>query len=137
MIYVAFRDSDDPRFVHRFLTPGFGHVLVLLPQGDSHAVKMESSYWGVFPEVYAESAETLARRCAEAGMAVLQFDHAPDISRAWRPRVLTCVSLAESVLGVWWPTVLTPRALYLRLLRQGAEPLTGKPPCPTERPAET
>lgn len=110
--------------MHRFLEPGFGHVLLLMPQGEAHTLKVEHVYWGLYPEVYAEPARSLAEKCREAGLLVLQFRHAPDTSRSWRPRVLTCVSIAKSALGVWWPTVWTPRDLHDRLLREGAEPLT-------------
>ena len=33
---------------------------------------------------------------------------------------LSCVSLVKAMLGVWWPTVITPRQLHRRLASLGA-----------------
>jgi len=91
--------------------------------GEWITIKVETTPARVHIDVYGGHPDNLV---AEAQVAMRTIDVLAltiDIGgrEEYCPRgPMSCVSLVKAMLGVWWPTVITPRQLHRKLVSLGA-----------------
>ena len=116
--YIVFKDSA-AYFGSRLSKAGFRHVFVIERQAlgwicydasvrDLHCITLPASWDNDVIGVFVEQ---------NPGATVVQiFAGAPPSAFILRFGILSCVSVAQYILGVYWPLTISPHQLYLRLI---------------------
>ena len=116
-IYLVFCHMDDHPLVN-FLKPGFSHVHALL-RSDVAWVLLNPSFSSLDMVVLGHNDERFLhvyhRMNPEHIIMKLELGDCPDLF--WgRACNMSCVSVIQYLLGVFWPLTLTPWQLYSKLV---------------------
>src|SRR5271170_6647752 len=118
-IYWLVFGESETYYLARWFRRGFGHV---------HAIACIEGYWTLFdPAIHSLVVNVLGesegvdfiKHYAEQNpthtfLKVQVFDN-PDMP-VWRVGPISCVSVIQYLLGVYWPLTVTPYQLYFRLI---------------------
>ncbi len=119
-LYICFHD-DSAYFGSRFIKKGFKHVFVIERQAlgwictDASRTDLSNTIlpasWGtdIIPTFIENNPSITVVKLLVTLTGKANFP---------RPGMLSCVGIVQYILGVCWPTVLTPWMLYNRIIKK-------------------
>jgi hypothetical protein len=126
--FVLFQAPRAPaRWWHRFLAPGYRHLMLVRSLAPDHAISIEHTGTALLVDHHAAPPVALVRRHAmsKAVHLVLAIDRPlPASVRASLRPPMTCVEVAKAALAITAPWIITPRQLARHLLQIGARPVS-------------
>ena len=112
---------DDVEYIFsRFVQPGFKHVYAIERQALGwicHDPSRRDLFSHILPASYNDEVMGVYKT-NNASHIVMGLEVKPNVKTKY-PALgfLSCVSVMQYMLGVWWPFVRTPYGLYSRLLK--------------------
>lgn len=125
--FVLFQAPAAPaRWWHRFLAPGYRHVMLVRRQGPDTAITLEHTGSALLVDHHDQPAEELVLRHLRAKTAhlALVITRATPVVRASIRPPMTCTEVVKAALAITNPWIVTPRQLARRLCMLGARPVS-------------
>lgn len=129
--YVVFTSDRRWTFWRWFLDPGFAHCWLMLPaaypapglMSTAFTMKIEMLLWGLDTEVWFAPPDVVVAAFAKlptvSAIVAYTFETPPPISRPLLGLrgLITCVGIVKATLGIENHRILTPKALFVYLVR--------------------
>lgn len=84
---------------------------------------LDPLHWGVYINIFDCPIESMLDHFGQDSTAIIPYQVIVNKEKIWRPRgCYSCVSIVKSILNIRNMSV-TPRGLFKRLVRAGAQPI--------------